>query len=92
MNLPIVVSSISNGWSSGANILLTSDKTPLPGGKISMDEASWIASLIYVGGNVIWYEKLNIFLHSNEILHQSRTSEIILFVASCQFEQMTAQV
>lgn len=31
-------------------VLLLSDETPLPSGKITMDEASWIASLICVGG------------------------------------------
>lgn len=50
-NIASVVSGISNGWSSAATILLTSDETPLPSGKISMDDASWIASLYYVGGN-----------------------------------------
>lgn len=49
-NIPIVTSSICNGWSSAANLLLTSDKTPLPSGKITLNEASWIASLIYIGG------------------------------------------
>lgn len=47
-----VACSIANGWSSAANILLMSDETPLPSGKISMEEASWIASLIYIGGDI----------------------------------------
>lgn len=38
------------GWSSPNIILLTSDETPLPSGKITMEEASWIASFICVGG------------------------------------------
>lgn len=41
---------VTCGWASPSIILLTSDETPLPSGKISMDEASWIASLICVGG------------------------------------------
>lgn len=38
------------GWSSPNIILLTSDESPLPTGKIEMDQASWIASLICIGG------------------------------------------
>lgn len=34
------------------NILLTSDATPLPSGKITMDEASWITSLMSVGASI----------------------------------------
>lgn len=30
-------------------ILLTSDDTPLPSGKITMEEASWVNSLLSVG-------------------------------------------
>lgn len=41
---------VSCGWSSVCAILLTSDETPLESGKITMDEASWIASLLCVGG------------------------------------------
>lgn len=37
------------GWSSPMNILLTSGDTPLPSGKITMEEASWITSLLSVG-------------------------------------------
>lgn len=37
-------------WASPSIILLTSDETPLPSGKITMDEASWIASLLCIGG------------------------------------------
>lgn len=31
------------------NILLMSDESPLPSGKISMEEATWITSLLQVG-------------------------------------------
>lgn len=41
---------ITCGWSSPSIILLTSDDTPLPSGKVSMDEASWIASFLCLGG------------------------------------------
>lgn len=37
------------GWSSPSNVLLTSDDTPLPSGKITMEEASWVTSLLSVG-------------------------------------------
>lgn len=38
------------GWASPNVELLKSDESPLPSGKINMDEASWIASLICLGG------------------------------------------
>lgn len=41
---------IAAGWASPNLLLLLSDKTPLPTGKISMDDASWIAALMCVGG------------------------------------------
>lgn len=31
------------------NILLTTEKTPLPSGIISMEQASWVTSLLSVG-------------------------------------------
>lgn len=41
---------LNNGWA-GPNIpLLVSNETPLPSGKISMDEASWLVALLPVGG------------------------------------------
>lgn len=50
MDLLLVTYGAACGWPSPNLILLTSDDTPLPSGKISMDEASWIASLLCVGG------------------------------------------
>lgn len=38
------------GWTSPALYFLTSDKSPLPSGPISMAQASWIASLLAIGG------------------------------------------
>lgn len=38
-------------------LVLESDESPLPSGKISVDEVSWISSLICIGGligNVFW--------------------------------------
>lgn len=41
---------MATGWSSPSGLLLISDDSPLPTGKISLEEASWIASLLSVGG------------------------------------------
>ncbi|XP_055301605.1 facilitated trehalose transporter Tret1-like [Sitodiplosis mosellana] len=38
------------GWTSPSILVLTSDESPLPSGKITMEEASWITSLWSVGG------------------------------------------
>lgn len=38
-----------NGWPSPSTLLLASDKSPLPTGRISIDEKSWITSLKPVG-------------------------------------------
>lgn len=38
------------GWPSPGNLLLMSDESPLPTGRITIDEASWISSLLCVGG------------------------------------------
>lgn len=40
------------GWPSPAIFLLTSDKSPLPTGKITLDQATWVSSL-KSGGMVI---------------------------------------
>lgn len=37
------------GWTSPSLVLLQSDETPLASGKITSEEASWIASLLHVG-------------------------------------------
>ncbi|XP_031619245.1 facilitated trehalose transporter Tret1-like [Contarinia nasturtii] len=50
MNLLTIGYGCTCGWTSPSIILLTSDETPLVSGKITMDEASWLAFLICVGG------------------------------------------
>lgn len=40
---------IMNGWSSPAIFVLTSNESPLPTGKITAEQASWIASLKSLG-------------------------------------------
>lgn len=37
-------------WPSPNAVLLLSDESPLPSGKIDMEEVSWIVGLICVGG------------------------------------------
>lgn len=49
VNLFIVAFGILEGWSSPMNVLLMRDESPLPSGKISMEEATWITSLLQVG-------------------------------------------
>lgn len=52
MNLLTLSYGITAGWS-GPNIaILMSDETPLPSGKITMRQASWIASITCVGGTI----------------------------------------
>lgn len=41
---------ITCGWASPNIELLTSEDTPLPSGKITIDQASWIASILCIGG------------------------------------------
>lgn len=41
---------IAYGWTSPSFVLLKSDETPLPSGKIDTEETSWIASFLCVGG------------------------------------------
>jgi MFS family permease len=38
------------GWPSAGTLLLMSDESPLPTGKVTMEEASWITAMICVGG------------------------------------------
>lgn len=38
------------GWPSASTLLLMSDESPLPTGKITMEAASWITAMICVGG------------------------------------------
>lgn len=49
MNLYIIQFGIFEAWSSPMTILLTSDDTPLPSGKISMEEATTVTSFLSVG-------------------------------------------
>lgn len=52
------------GWSSPSIVQLTSDKSPLPSGEISMEEASWVASMHCIGGlfgNIIFGYIINKF-------------------------------
>lgn len=45
----------TSGWASPGLLLLKTDESPLPTGKITTEESSWIASIICIGaliGNV----------------------------------------
>lgn len=50
VNLLMLCYGVTSGFSSPAIIFLTSDDSPLPTGKITMEQASWIASLLCIGG------------------------------------------
>lgn len=50
VNLLMVGYGITCGWPSPSIILLKSDETPLPSGPITLDEGSWIAALLCIGG------------------------------------------
>lgn len=53
----LIIYGVTTGWASPSVDLLTSDKTPLPSGKISMEQASWIVSGMAIGalpGNMIY--------------------------------------
>lgn len=48
---------VTLGWSSPSIIILKSNESPLPSGKITTEESSWIASLLCLGcliGNVFF--------------------------------------
>lgn len=50
VDLLMVGYGITCGWASPGLELLTSNDTPLPSGKISLEEASWIAAFCFIGG------------------------------------------
>lgn len=55
VNLVSIGFGIFRGWTAPSIILLTSDDNPLPTGKLSMEQASWVASLHTIGilfGNI----------------------------------------
>lgn len=41
---------VTGGWASPSIVLLLSEESPLPSGKISVDEASWVVSMVFIGG------------------------------------------
>lgn len=51
VNLLTIAYGTSTGWSSSSFLLLESEEnTPLPNGKLTTDELSWISSLMCFGG------------------------------------------
>ncbi|XP_031633567.1 facilitated trehalose transporter Tret1-like [Contarinia nasturtii] len=64
VNLLTVSYGITLGWPSPNILLLISDESPLPSGKITLESASWIASLLGVGalfGNLFFGFIINKF-------------------------------
>lgn len=64
VNLLTVGYGITLGWPSAAILLLKSDQSPLPSGKIELEDASWIASLLGIGalfGNLFFGVAINKF-------------------------------
>lgn len=45
-NILTIAFGITEGWTSPAIFLLMTDDTPLPSGKLSIEEASWVASVM----------------------------------------------
>lgn len=52
MNIYLFGYGITCGWTSSSLMILTSDESPLPTGKVNLEEASWIASLVNLGGSI----------------------------------------
>lgn len=85
-----VCEGIGVGWASPTINLLTSDDTPLPSGKIDMDEASWIASLLCVGGligNVLFGFIANKFGRKKPLLAIS----IPIVVSNCIYCEISSE-
>lgn len=50
VNIATVALGMFGGWNSPSILLLTSEDSPLPTGPLTMEEASWVASLHCLGG------------------------------------------
>lgn len=50
MNLSTLGYGISVGWMASALLVYDSDESPLPTGRVQMDEIAWIASILGIGG------------------------------------------
>lgn len=50
VNILSLLYGIALGWPSSNVVLLLSDESPLPSGKLNIDEASWVVGLLCVGG------------------------------------------
>ncbi|XP_031622889.1 facilitated trehalose transporter Tret1-like isoform X3 [Contarinia nasturtii] len=64
VGLFMLTGGITMGWTSSSILVLMSDETPLASGKITIEEASWIASLPYAGGiigNIVFGFVINKF-------------------------------
>lgn len=64
MNLLSISYGITLGWPSPVLLLITSDESPLPSGKVTLESASWVASLLGIGaliGNLVFGFVINKF-------------------------------
>lgn len=52
VSLMVIVNGVMVCWCSTCIDLLISDESPLPTGKITLDEASWVASLLQLGAMI----------------------------------------
>lgn len=62
------------GWPSPSIFLLLSDETPLPTGRITIEEASWVASSMSIGslaGNIL----------AGYLTHKYGRKKTIIFIA-----------
>lgn len=50
VNLCTLGYSISVGWTASSFLIYDSDDSPLPTGRLSMDELAWIGSILGIGG------------------------------------------
>lgn len=71
VNVLSMVYGIGFGWASPNVVLLLSDESPLPSGKLNMEEASWVVGLLFVGainGNLLFGYITNRFGRKNPLL------------------------
>lgn len=64
VNLLSISYGITLGWPSPVLLLITSDESPLPSGKVTLESASWVASLLGIGaliGNLVFGFVINKF-------------------------------
>lgn len=95
-NLTTISFGIAVGWPSGNLLLLSSEKSPLKTGAISVFEASWISSVICLGGaigtifygwfvEVIGRKKAMMSIFIPDVVSYCVTYKFIFFLADPNF-------